>query len=234
MSDTASLKSENAMITEDDVLAFLRDNPDFLNANLEALLPEKKRPRRGEVADFQGYMIERLRADKSKAVETTREIIENSRANMNTQQRIYAAVLRLLEARSFNDFIHTLTMDLSSLLNVDITSLVVESDGADIPHIQMQGIRMIPAGTVDGWMGDKLAILESHIGGHEAIYGGGATLVRSQILLRLSIAEEAPAAILAFGSRDPEMFGDGQATDQVLFLAGVIERAMRVWLSVPV
>ena len=39
-------------------------------------------------------------------------------------------------------------------------------------------------------------------------------------------------AILAFGSRDPNMFDDGQATDQVSFLARVVERSFRAWLHI--
>jgi len=125
-------------------------------------------------------------------------------------------------------------MDLSDLLNVDITTFVVEAAGNDIPHVHTSGIRVIPGGTVDKWMGDKNILLQDNISGIEAIYGGGATLVKSQILLRVDISMETPPAILAFGSRDPNMFHEGQATDQILFLARVIERTFRHWLDIPV
>ncbi len=82
-------------------------------------------------------------------------------------------------------------------------------------------------------MSDKTILLQDNISGIEAVYGGGATLVQSQILLRLDISEDTPPAILAFGSRDPNMFVDGQATDQIAFLARVVERAFRMWLRVP-
>ena len=67
----------------------------------------------------------------------------------------------------------------------------------------------------------------------QPIYGGGAALVHSQILLRVDISMDTPPAILAFGSRNPELFQEGQATDQVLFLARVIERCFRSWLNLP-
>ena len=232
MSNTAS-DSELPMISKDDVLEFLKENPSDPDI-LEALLPEKQRPKRGEVADFQSYMIERLKTDKDEALEKKREIIENSRANMNNQQRIHEAVLLMLESRNFEDFIHCITMDLSSILDLDIAVLVVEADGDQVPHIQTNGIRIVPAGTVDQWMGDNQALLEGNISGIEAIYGGGAALVKSQILLRIDISLGTPPAILAFGSRDGDMFGEGQATDQVLFLARVIERCFRRWLALPV
>ena len=125
-------------------------------------------------------------------------------------------------------------MDLSNILDVDIAVLVVEADGDRIPHVNTNGIRIIPGGSTDKWMKDKPVLLQDNISGSEAIYGGGAALVQSQILLRVDISLDTPPAILAFGSRDPNAFGEGQATDQVLFLARVIERSFRSWLNLPV
>lgn len=229
-------EENHAMISRDDVIAYLKDNPDFFDKNpkaLEILIPEKKRGQRGVPADFQAYMIQRLRADKDEVMQTTQSLVETSRANMNNQQRIHKAVLRLLESRNFDEFIQNITMDLSNILDVDIAVLVVESNGHDIPHVHTSGIRVIPEGTVDQWMGDKQVLLQDNISGIEPIYGGGATLVASQILLRVDISMDTPPAILAFGSRDPDMFAEGQATDQILFLARVIERSFRQWLSLP-
>ncbi len=233
MSDT--LSSTQFTVTAEDVLQFLRDNPKFLQQFPEAvdlLVVPKAKAEKG-VADFQSYMIQRLKADKEEVITSTREIVENSRANMNNQQRIHKAVLMLLEAKSFDEFIQTITMDLSAMLDVDISVLVVEANGNDIPHIQTNGIRVIPEGTVDKWMGGKNVLLQDNISGIEPIYGGGATLVRSQILLRVDISMNTPPAILAFGSRNPDMFHEGQATDQILFLARVIERSFRAWLNLP-
>jgi len=235
MSDAASETLEKTMITKNDLVEFLQENPNFLSDNpdvAELLIPPKKRPARGQPADFQAYMIERLKTDKDEALQTTREVVESSRANMNNQQRIHAAILRLLESQNFEEFIHAITMDLADLLDVDIAVLVVEADGQAIPHIQATGITIVPEGTVDQWMGDKSVLLQDNISGIEAIYGGGATLVKSQILLRVDISMDTPPAILAFGSRNADMFNEGQATDQILFLARVIERAFRMWLSV--
>ena len=234
MSDVLTKGDDMSSLTKNDILEFFKDNPDFLQENpdvFEALLPKKKRGVRGQPADFTAYMIHRLKSDKDAATQTTQELVESSRANMNNQQRIHTAVLRILEATNFHDFIHCITMDLANLLDVDIAVLVVEADGDSIPHIQTTGIRAIPTGTVHNWMGDHTVMLEGNISGIEAIYGGGATLVKSQILLRVDISMDTPPAILAFGSREPDMFGEGQATDQILFLARVIERCFRTWLN---
>lgn len=236
MSDISSKAEPFMDLTDDDILDYLRANPRFVNNNPEIFDILDFTGTKGEkgIADFQAYMIKRLKADKEEVISTSREIVETSRANMNNQQRIHKAVLRLLEARNFDDFIHTITMDLSDLLDVDITTFVVEAAGNDIPHVHTSGIRVIPGGTVDKWMKDKNILLQDNISGIEPIYGGGATLVKSQILLRVDISMDTPPAILAFGSRNPDMFHEGQATDQILFLARVIERSFRHWLDIPV
>lgn len=223
-------------ITADEVVEFLRNNPKFLQKNPEAcdyLIPPKNGAGKEgkKVADFQSFMIERLKNDKEKVLETTQAIVENARSNMNNQQRIQAVILRLLEARNFDEFISIMTMDMANMLDTDIAVFVVESNGDDIPHIHASGIRVIPEGTVDKWMDGQNVLLQDNISGIEAIYGGGAALVGSQALLRIDISMDTPPAILAFGSRDPNMFAEGQATDLVAFLARVVERAFRSWLS---
>ena len=235
MSDSQASEIMDDDISADDVIAFLKDNPKFLQNNpdvCDLLIP----PQNGDgkkVADFQSFMIERLKSDKKQVENITAELDENARNNMNNQQRVHKAILRLLEARSFDEFIQFITMDLSTMLDTDISVLVVESNGHDIPHIHTSGIRVLPAGTIDKWMKGEDVLLQSNIAGIEAIYGGGANLVQSQALLRVDISLDTPPAILAFGSRDPMMFQDGQGTEQVLFLSRVVERAFRQWLNLP-
>lgn len=238
MSDSEKTADISPLSTED-VIAFLRNNPKFLSQNPEAcdlLVPPKGGSNADagkNVSDFQSFMIKRLKDDKEKVVEATQTLVENARSNMNNQQRINNVILRLLEARNFDEFIHIVTMDLSAMLDTDISVLVVESNGHDIPHITTSGIRVIPQGTIDNWMGGQNVLLQSNISGIEAIFGGGATLVQSQALLRVDISTDTPPGILAFGSRDPEMFQEGQATDLVAFLAGVVARCFRHWLDLP-
>ena len=72
MSDVMSPVKEEERVTPEEILAFLKDNPNFVEENPEAielLIPKRKRPKKGDVADFQSYMIERLKTDKEEALE---------------------------------------------------------------------------------------------------------------------------------------------------------------------
>lgn len=236
MSDTLTReRPAAAKLAKEDVIDFLNRNPDFLNCNPELydiLTPPKEKTAKG-VVDFQHYLVRRLKEDRNDVLQSAREIVETARTNMSNIARIHAAVLALLEARTFEEFIRTITADFASLLDVDIVSLVIETDADTIPHIDIPGVRITRPGMADLLMQGDTVILDSAGTGLAELYGGGANLVKSHALLRLDIGPGIPPAIVAFGSRDPAMFAAGQATDLVLFLGRVIERCFHAWLDVP-
>lgn len=221
-------------ITAEDVIAFLKKEKHFLRDNPE-LLEEMAAPGqdRGKgVVDFQQMLVERLKKDKSQAHKLQKDLIETFRANMNNQNRVQTAVLVILEAETFEEFVETVTQDLPVLLDVDTVNLVIESTSKEIPFINQAGIRFARQGFVKSWLGEGDALLQPNINGHEDIFGPGAGLVKSHALLRLEISTNTPAGIIAFGSRNPDAFGPDQAIDQIGFLAQVVERCFRIWLDV--
>jgi uncharacterized protein YigA (DUF484 family) len=65
------------------------------------------------------------------------------------------------------------------------------------------------------------------------IFGAAAGLVASQALIRLEISPATPPALLALGARQPDQFHQGQGTELLTFLAGVLENCIRAWLDLP-
>lgn len=229
----SNIMTDEPILTDDDILSWLKANPKFLARNPQAadlLVPPTRVNNDRKIADFQGYMIKRLKDDREDVISNAREIVETSRANMNNQARIHNAVLLLLEATNFQDFIHTMTMDFAALLDVDVVSLIVEIDAGQIPQIDLTGVRVVGPGTVELLTKRQAITLESATSGLDELYGGGAGLVKSQALVRLHIGGDTPAALLAFGSRNPQMFQPGMGTEQIGFLGHVIERCFRAWL----
>jgi len=222
-------------LTENDILKWLKDHPDFLNSHpdiLNLFTPPKKDQGKG-IVDFQHYMVKRLKEDREDVMQSAREIVETSRANQSNQSRIHRAVLMLLDSRSFEEFIRTITMDITSVLGVDIIALLVETEGDTIPQIDISGVRAVPAGTIEASMSKRDILLQAEIDGYDEVYGGGAGLVKSQALLRLNLTGGLSPILVAFGSRDPKHFQEGQGTELVMFLGAVIERCFRLWLDLP-
>ena len=225
--------TESQKLSDLEIIEYLKSNPKFLLKNPDAvdyLIPPKDQTSGRGVVDFSHYMVEKLKTDKKMVLDTTRDIIEVSRENMNNLARIHEAVLKLLEARSFEEFMQTLTTDVPVTLDCDVVSLVVEDVNGDIPQGFKKSIRMVPAGTLSSWMEGNTSRIQSGIQGTEAIYGAGAGLVRSQALLQINRTIDIPPTLLAFGSRDPEMFRDGQGADLIEFLCGIVERLLKLWL----
>jgi uncharacterized protein YigA (DUF484 family) len=221
--------------TESMVAAYLIANPDFVQqhpALVRTLTPPSVDHGKG-VVDFQRFMVARLQGDVDRLNSENTALIHTARANSNSQARIHIAVLALLEAQSLGQLLDILTGDLIDLLDVDVIAMVVESNGVDLPHVAASGIRIVEQGAVDEWLGRHDVMLRGGIAGDPNIYGEGAGLIQSESLLRLNISTRTPAGLVAFGSRDPELFQDGQGTEQVGFLGSVIERLLRTWLDLP-
>ena len=232
--------SEPSELTDSQVVRFLRENPDFLE-RYPQLLSVIRAPERqfedadeagGEVVDLQGAMLSRMRSELAQREEQSSELIDASRANLQSQNRVHAAVIAILSARSLDHMIEILTIDLAGLLNVDAVALCLE--GGMVTPTSAQGVRVVPVGTIDKILDvSRTVSLRENVEGDRRIYGEAAGLVRSEAMLRLSVREDAPCALLAMGSREPDRFHTGQGSELLTFLARILEHSIRTWLDLP-
>ncbi len=232
--------SEPRELTDAQVVRFLRENPDFLE-RYPQLLSVIRAPERqfedadeagGEVVDLQGAMLSRMRSELAQREEQSSELIDASRANLQSQNRVHAAVIAILSARSLDHMIEILTIDLAGLLNVDAVALCLE--GGIVTPTSAQGVRVVPVGTIDKILDvSRTVSLRENVEGDRRIYGEAAGLVRSEAMLRLSVREDAPCALLAMGSREPDRFHTGQGSELLTFLARILEHSIRTWLDLP-
>lgn len=221
-------------VTAKQVAGYLRDHPDFLIEH-SSLLDQLEPPTRDHgngVVDLQHVMLQRLRDEVEKLGGMRDDLLETSRGNANSQDRIHRAIIALLEATSFEHFIECVTTDLAVILDLDLVTIGVEhSDQAFSSH-PAPGIFCLEPGLVDSLLGPgNRMLLRETIQGELAIYGAGATLVRSDAMIRLSIGEAVPAAILAMASRSENRFHSDQGTELLSFLARVLEISFRKWLN---
>lgn len=221
---------------ENDIIEYLKRHPDLLLRNpdlINHLVPPSQHDGK-TVVDFQKLMLERLQKQNKEALETQNLLVENSRANLNNQTRMHKAVLAMLDAQSFEEFIHIVCADMSILLNVDVVSVCMEVEDEHLLQKQnLSGVRLLRKGTVDELLNGRDTLLASETRGLDLVYGGAASLVLSQALIKLDISSKSPAGLLAFGSRNPHDFESSQGTELVCFLACVIERCIRRWLELP-
>lgn len=216
-----------------EVIAYLKQHPDFLDRHPEALRLLRAPTREvGEgVFDFQHFMIERLRDELARVNLEHRTLIAASRGNLASQGRVHKAALAILGAPSFEQLLQIVTTDLAVLLDVDIVTLAVEST-ASPTRLMPHGIHLLKAGTVDALLGvDRNVLLQADLPGDAALFGGAAGLVRSQALLRVSIGRSAPTGLLCIGARRAGRFNPGLGAELLGFLGRVLGITIAQWLS---
>lgn len=221
-------------ISTRDVVAYLRRHPDFLERHPEALrlLRAPSREVGEDVFDFQHFLIERLRADLTRLNTEHRTLIAASRGNLASQGRVHKAVLAILAATGFEQLLQTVTTDLAVLLDVDIVTIAVESTAGPAGRLTLHGIRLLKPGAIDALLGaERSMLLCAEAPGDAVLFGGGAGLVRSQALLRLTFGRGAPAGLLCIGTRQPGRFHPGLATELLGFLARALGITIAQWLN---
>jgi uncharacterized protein YigA (DUF484 family) len=208
---------------------FLADHPDLLH-----ILTPPAQQRGPAVVDMQQFMLQRLQTEIARLKNQHRTLIATSRANLASQSRIHQAVLTLLAAPSFEHLIQIVTTDFVALLDADVITLAVESVACGQSHLSVRGVQLLERGTVETMFGaDRDVLLLSETEGDPAVFGGGAGLVRSAALLRLKVSPQAPAGLLAIGSRRAGKFHAGQGSELLGFLAKSLAVVIAGWLDLP-
>lgn len=230
----APLPPPPSEISARDVVAYLREHPDFLDRHPEALQLVRAPTRKtgDDVLDFQHFMLERLRRDVVQLEDERKHLISTSRGNLASQCRVHKAVVAMLRASSFEHLLQIVTTDLAVFLDVDVVTLGVESTAARMTRLPVQGIHLLRSGTVDALLGPgREALLSSEIQADPALFGAAAGLVRSQVLLRLSISRSGPTGLLCIGTRSADTFHPGLGTELLTFLARALGITIAQWLE---
>ncbi len=222
-------------VTAQQVEAWLHANPEFLAHNpalLMTLLPPT-RTLGDNVVDLQHTMLQRIRESVAKLEAERRTLLASGRAQISSQTRIHNCVLALNSATSLEQLVHTVTTDIAVLCDVDVATLCVETDG-EARNKPPAGVRVLASGTVKRLFdGGREVLLRGNVRGSREIFGPGCGLVRSEALLRLKVSRRTPPGLFALGSRRPDKFQSGQATELFGFLARVMEHHIRTWLNLP-
>ena len=235
-SDAKNAPALDLRLSPAEVRGFLKSNPNFLVENpelLQILLPPTSQ-QGNNVLDMQQFMVERLQREVERLKMLQGELISAGRSNLSSQNQIHAAVLALLEAQTFEQVIEAVTTDFATLLDVDVVSLAIESVGDDVHPGLKQGVRVVERGVVSALLDDgREALLRGEIEGEVSIYGSGAPLVHSDVIVRVDLGAQAPACLLAMGSREKRRFHAGQGTELLCFLGRVVARSIKTWLNLP-
>lgn len=220
-------------IAAEDVKNFLKRNPDFLinNPELFSLLTPPDRSESDEVVDFQNLMIEKLKSNLKDLQYNQGNLIDTSRNNMTTQVQVHEAVLSLLDAKDMDHLTHIVTQDWADMLHIDVIRICFEENHL-IAAPEIKEIVSVAQDSVEGYLGkDDIIQLRGDVEVSEDIFGPAKSLVKAEALIKIPESKYNPPGILAFGSRDADMFCPGQGTELLRYLGKSFHKCLIKWLK---
>ncbi|QQA41681.1 DUF484 family protein [Pelagovum pacificum] len=222
----------------------IMSDPEFLLEDqdlMRALVAANESAMGKNIVDLRGIAMERLESRLDRLEDTHRNVIAAAYENLAGTNQVHRAVLRLLDAVKFEEFLGSLGGDVADILRVDAMILVLESDhGAeeegtlsrlgDVLHVGGPGY-VSDYITRGRNMAMRPVTLRQIKAEDDSLYGDKAEYIRSEACIRLDFGEGRLPGMLVMGCEDPHQFTPQQGTDLLAFFGGVFERAMRRWLS---
>lgn len=207
---------------------------------MQALIAANERAMGGNIVDLRGIAMDRLESRLDRLEDTHRSVIAAAYENLAGTNQVHRAILRMLDPVEFETFLRDLNGEVSEILRVDATKLVLESVQND-PDTAVKRLGEVLSVAEPGFVNDYLSqgrggqvrqvTLRQVQNASDTIYGEKADWIRSEACLKLDFGEGRLPGMLVMGAEDPHMFGPQQGTDLLAFFTGVFERAMRRWLS---
>ncbi len=205
---------------------------------IRALLSAQEDTRAENVIDFRGIAMQQLEQRLSQLTSTHRGVVAAAYENVAGTAQIHRAILRMLDAADFREFLRDLGGEVLHILQVDSLGLALEltskepNDFSTISHFHI-----VPKGFVNDYLGDqgkaagKQVVLRQLNQADRRIHGKNFRRIRSEACLRLSLGTKRSCGLLILGHEDPQKFAPQQGVDLLSLLAGVCDRRLRHWLT---
>jgi len=207
---------------------------------MRALIAANEKVMGGNIVDLRGIAMERLEARLDRLEEIHRNVIAAAYENLSGTNQVQRAVLRLLDAPRFEDFLAALDGEIAEILQVDALRLVLETtvSGEDPAVKRLNPVLTVAdPGFVDGYLTQgrnapvRQVTLRQVQPDSDVVYGEATGWIRSEACLKLDLGHGRLPGMLVFGAEDPHQFKPTHGTDLLAFFGGVFERTMRRWLS---
>lgn len=237
-----SKTAKTSDISEEQVRAFLKNNPDFFkkNPDMATELTPPEQNLGGGIIDFQHYLVRNLQAGSKDLRSKYDLLVEFCRDNMSVQHQVHQAALKLIHARNIEQLLEVISLDLVNLFDVDVVRLAMESElpfETAYGEGDFSGIVFVEKGMIDVTMGKKKQVLliedcsKKTPPGFEQIFADCDEMIASCALLKLSLGMIDRNVILAFGVRHKGRFHPGQGIELLNFLAQIVGHQLDSYLA---
>jgi uncharacterized protein YigA (DUF484 family) len=199
------------------------------DTELLALLMPDRFAEQSNVRDIQQYVIDKLLAQNAELAAECIRLRRNTELAEKVRAGVRELTLELFSASCFEDVLAT-AICAAPALSAERVSLAIEGEAAWLPG--MDGIRPLPRGLINSLIGWDAIGAVLH-GGHESLFAGDLSAVRSVALFRLTIGANGPPAAFAVATAAEGRLEDEFETREIAFFVRALERVLVAWLDRP-
>jgi uncharacterized protein YigA (DUF484 family) len=230
----------NTTIMADELREKIIANPDVLLEDVDvmrALVGANDENKGANVVDLRAIAMDRLTARFDRLEDTHRTVIAAAYDNLAGTNQVHRAILRMMDATTFAQFLTDLSDDVADILRVDAVRFVLESSDPAALTNDSKTLASMPEGYVEGYitlgrnMPARQITLREFPKAGGSLYGDRTAYIKSEACLKVDLGQDRMPAMLVMGSEDPMQFTSQQGTDLLAFFAGVFERVVRRWLA---
>ncbi|MFT7106362.1 MAG: hypothetical protein ACJAVT_000881 [Yoonia sp.] len=230
----------NTTIMADELREKIIANPDVLLEDVDvmrALVGANDENKGANVVDLRAIAMDRLTARFDRLEDTHRTVIAAAYDNLAGTNQVHRAILRMMDATTFAQFLTDLSGDVADILRVDAVRFVLESSDPAALTNDSKTLASMPEGYVEGYitlgrnMPARQITLREFPKAGGSLYGDRTAYIKSEACLKVDLGQDRMPAMLVMGSEDPMQFTSQQGTDLLTFFAGVFERVVRRWLA---
>ena len=145
----------NKQLMADDLREKIIANPDVLLEDhdvMRALVGAKDDAMGGNIVDLRGVAMERLEARFDRLEDTHRNVIAAAYDNLAGTNQVHRAILRMMDAQTFDQFLTDLTGDVADILRVDAIRLVLESSDPNAADEMRPTVAVMPEDFIEGYI----------------------------------------------------------------------------------
>lgn len=217
---------ETTDVSEADIKAYLRENPDFFENHPDLLETIQLPHESGKAVSLVERQVSVLRERNMEMRQRLNNLLEAARANDKLFEKTKRLVLTLLDARDLTTLVDTLYESLGTDYQLQYFSLVLLSDNTQLPPNPARVVGLDEAqsqvGTLIRSNRAICGILRSDE--LEFLFGDAASEIGSVAAVPLTRGQS--YGILAIGNSDPNYYRSSMGTLFLSYIAEVLNRIL--------
>ncbi|MDC0073874.1 DUF484 family protein [Alphaproteobacteria bacterium] len=206
-------------INKEDVLFYLKNNPNFIIENIAVLalmLPPSKK--KDSILDLQEHMILNLQKSIKQLKNINSKILKVAEENFDTSSKIHTAIIEIINTKNYDSAIKSLTTTVPKILNIEKIALFFNEE-INIKNLKLSDY-LDETKNINYYFKKNNNIFFSN--NSQDILFKPKLNIQSQAIIKISFESKKKNTLIILGSKKPSFFNENQSNDLLSFFGNII------------